>query len=213
MKQTRPRGRPRSFDRDAAVDAAMLVFWEGGYETTSLAELTAALGIAPASLYAAFGSKDGLFYEAIARYAERYGGFDSAMVAVAPSARELIVAMLEGAASAFTRPGLPRGCMVIGSALNCDSESGDVQRSLRDRRRANERDLCKRLQRAHADGELVAAADPAALAKLVATLIQGMSVQARDGAGRAELLAVARAARPVIAASFARTRRRRRDTP
>lgn len=185
----------------------MLLFWERGYETTSLADLTRALGIAPASLYAAFGSKEGLFYEAIARYGEKFGGFDRALIAAAPSARALIGAMLEGAASAFTTEGLPRGCMVISSALNCAEESADVERALRDRRRANEHDLAKRLQRAQVEGELVSSADPGALAKYVATVIQGMSVQARDGAGRDELVGVARAALSVVDASFRRPRR------
>jgi AcrR family transcriptional regulator len=210
MKQTRPRGRPRSFDREAAVEAAMLLFWERGYEATSLVDLTRALGIAPASLYAAFGSKDGLFYAAIERYGEKFGGFAPAMVAAAPSARALIAAMLEGAARAFTARGLPRGCMVISSALNCGVESADVERALRDRRRANEADLAARLRRARRDGELVSSADPDALAKYVATLIQGMSVQARDGADREALLAVARAAIAALDASFRRAPSSRR---
>jgi AcrR family transcriptional regulator len=207
VKQIRSRGRPRTFDRDAAVEAAMLLFWDHGYETTSLADLTRVLGIAPASLYAAFGSKEGLFYEAIARYGEKFGGFDRAMLEAAPSARELGVAMHEGAASAFTSEGLPRGCMVISSALNCGPESADVERALRDRRRANERDIAARFQRARREGELASSADPEALAKYIATVIQGMSVQARDGADRDELLAVARAAVSVLDASFTRTRR------
>jgi len=209
VKEIRARGRPRSFDRDAAIDAAMLLFWARGYETTSLAELTEALGIAPASLYAAFGSKEGLFHEALRRYGEKHNGFDAAMVAAAPSARALIDAMLQGAAIAFTTEGLPRGCMVILAATNCGRESSAVERTLRDKRHANEADLAKRLKRAVADGELVATADPAGLAKFFATVLQGMSVQARDGADRQALLAVARAALSVLDASVARRGRRR----
>jgi len=206
MRQVRSRGRPRGFDRDAAIDAAMLLFWEHGYATTTLSALTTALGIAPASLYAAFGSKDGLFYEAIARYSERHGGFDRAMIEAAPSARALIGAMLDGAARAYTTPGLPRGCMVISAALNCSPEAADVERALRERRRANEHHLAARLARARAEGELSASADPAVIAKTVATVIQGMSVQARDGAERAELVAVARAVQPILDTAFARAR-------
>jgi AcrR family transcriptional regulator len=209
VKKTRARGRPRSFDRDAAIDAAMRLFWARGYEATSLAELTKALGIAPASLYAAFGSKEGLFYEAIRRYGEKHNCFDAGMVAAAPSSYALVEAMLQGAAIAFTTEGLPRGCMIILAATNCGPESANVESALRDKRRANEADLAKRLERAVADGELVASADPAGLAKFFATVLQGMSVQARDGADRQALLAVVRAALTVFDASAARRGRRR----
>ena len=193
----------------------MRLFWARGYESTSLAELTEALGIAPASLYAAFGSKEGLFYEAVARYGEKYTGFDTAMVAAAPSARALIEAMLQGAAAAFTTDGLPRGCMVISAATNCGPESADVERALRDQRRANETHLANRLERAVAEGELTAGTDPGALAKFIATVIQGMSIQARDGADRHALLAVVGSALAIVDASVARRKpgaRRARKT-
>jgi AcrR family transcriptional regulator len=209
VKEIRKRGRPRTFDRDAAIDAAMLLFWSRGYETTSLADLTAALGIAPASLYAAFGSKEQLFHEAIKRYGEKYGGFDPATLAAAPSARALVATLLQGAATAYTVDGQPRGCMVISAAANCSPDSADVERALRNTRRTNEAQLAKRLERAVRDGELSRGTDARTLAKFVATVLQGMSIQARDGANRSALLAVANAALAVVDASVARPRRAR----
>ena len=194
------------FDRAAAIDAAMRLFWSRGYEPTSLADLTAALGIAPASLYAAFGSKQQLFHEALERYREKYGGFDPATLAAAPSARALIATLLQGAATAYTADGTPRGCMIIAAAANCSPDSADVERALRDARRTNEAHLAERLERAVQDGELIPGADPRALAKFVATVLQGMSIQARDGADRSALLAVADAALAVVDAAIARAR-------
>jgi len=209
VKEIRQRGRPRTFDRDAAIDAAMLLFWSRGYDTTSLADLTAELGIAPASLYAAFGSKEQLFREAVERYREKYGGFDPATLSAAHRARALIATLLQGAATAYTTAGQPRGCMIISAAANCSPDSAGVERALRDTRRTNEAHLAKRLERAVRDGELRRGTNPRALAKFVATVLQGMSIQARDGADRSALLAVASAALTVVDASVAGPRHAR----
>lgn len=189
-----PRGRPRAFDRDKALDAAMDLFWARGYETTSLADLTKALAIAPASFYAAFGSKERLFFEAVERYGVRYGALDQQELAAARSARELVETLLLGAAEAFTVKGKPRGCMVISAATNCGPTSAAVETAMRRQRVANVEFLEKRMEQAVAEGELPKGANPRILAKYVATVFQGMSVQARDGASRAELRAVAEVA-------------------
>lgn len=205
MKQSAPgmRGRPRGFDRDEALETAMELFWGRGYETTSLSDLTSALGIAPASFYAAFGSKEKLFYEAVERYAAKYGALEPKALEGVHGARALVEKLLYGAAEAFTVKGKPRGCMVISAATNCGPASAAVETALRKQRIANERFLERRFADAIAEGELPKQANARVLAKYVATVFQGMSVQARDGASRADLRAVAELALAV----FTRTAR------
>src|SRR4051812_45100840 len=113
-----PRGRPRSFDRDAALDRAMLLFWEHGYEATSLSQLTSAMGISPPSLYAAFGDKQALFLETVERYITRGGADAEALMGDAKTAREAIARFLEASAAKLTDPKFPRGCMVVLSAVS-----------------------------------------------------------------------------------------------
>lgn len=132
---TGQRGRPRSFDRDAALDKAMLAFWERGYEATSIADLTASLGIGAPSLYAAFGDKRKLFDEVVAVYGCRYGDFASVALAEEPTARAAVARILREAAEIYTDPAHPRGCMVISAAINTTSD--EVAQALRERRNAN----------------------------------------------------------------------------
>ncbi|MBX3264608.1 MAG: TetR/AcrR family transcriptional regulator [Labilithrix sp.] len=195
------RGRPRGFDRDEALEIAMELFWARGYETTSLADLTSALGIAPASFYAAFGSKEKLFFEAVERYDAAYGALDPDDLEGVRGARAMVEKLLYGATEAFTAKGKPRGCMVISAATNCGPGSAAVEAAMRRQRIANEKFLERRFASAVVDGELPKDADPRALAKYVATVFQGMSVQARDGASRAELRAVAELALAALPAS------------
>jgi AcrR family transcriptional regulator len=169
----------------------MELFWSRGYEATSLADLTAAMGIAPPSLYAAFGSKEELFREAVARYGAKYSAIDAETFAAAPTARAVVERLLYGAAELFTLPGKPRGCMVITAAMNCSEGSQGVEAAMRAQRVLNEALLRKRVSRAIEEGELPSSADAGAMAKFYAAVLQGMSVQARDGATRAELERVA----------------------
>lgn len=193
-REPKKRGRPREFDREAALGRALELFWRRGYEATSLGELTEAMGVTPPSLYAAFGNKEGLFLEAMELYQRRYGASGVRALAEEPTARGAVGRLLLDAAGAFTMPDTPRGCFVILAATNCTAASADVEAALRDRRRAGERAIGERLARAAAEGELPCGVDVAALAKHYATVLQGMSVQARDGASRSELEAVARLA-------------------
>ncbi|UGT63462.1 TetR/AcrR family transcriptional regulator [Nocardia asteroides] len=107
------RGRPRAFERAAALNRAREVFWEHGYEGTSLADLTTAMGIASPSLYAAFGSKEALFREAVELYGATYGGYTERALREEPTARASIEAMLRDNAAAYTAPELPHGCMIV----------------------------------------------------------------------------------------------------
>ncbi|WP_329334876.1 TetR/AcrR family transcriptional regulator [Streptomyces sp. NBC_00663] len=189
VKQAKPRGRPRSFDRATALEKAILAFWEHGYEATSVSDLTRVMGIGAPSLYAAFGDKRALFEEVVLEYGKRYGSFGDRALAEEPTARAAVERMLREAAVEYTAPGHPHGCLVIHAATNCTS--AEVEESLRDRRNANIAAFESRIRADIATGELPADTDAAALARHAGAMIQGMSQQARDGASREELEALA----------------------
>ncbi|WP_232828392.1 TetR/AcrR family transcriptional regulator [Kribbella monticola] len=191
---TAQRGRPRSFDRQAALERAALAFWEHGYETTSISDLTTALGIGAPSLYAAFGDKRQLFYEAVASYQATHGSFTARAMAEEPTARDAIVRILREAATEYTSPDHPRGCLVISAAQNCSPASADVAKALRDTRNKNLRLLEDRIRSDVDSGILPGDTDAHGLALFAAATTQGMSQQARDGAGREDLEAIAEAA-------------------
>ncbi|GAA2465464.1 TetR/AcrR family transcriptional regulator [Streptomyces macrosporus] len=191
---TRQRGRPRSFDRDTALEKALRTFWEHGYETTSIADLTRAMGIAAPSLYAAFGDKKTLFEEVVEVYVHRYGGFIGRALAEEPTARGAVGRVLREAAVEYTEPGRPPGCLVINAAVNAAPASAEVAEALRAMREENVRAFASRIRAGVAAGELPEDTDVSALARFTAAVLQGMSQQARDGAGRGELEAVADAA-------------------
>jgi len=180
----RPRGRPLSFDRNAALEKAMHVFWERGYEAASISELTAAMGITAPSLYTAFGDKEHLFFEAIELYGNGPGGFGARALAEEPTARGAVQRLLEEAADELTRECHPLGCMMV-----CSVGAEHIQKALVKRRAIGLESMQNRLQRGVDDGELPAGTDTLALANFYATIYQGMSMQAKDGATRASLLA------------------------
>jgi AcrR family transcriptional regulator len=190
-KSARPRGRPRAFDRDVALEQAMLVFWRLGYEAASLSELTAAMGINPPSLYAAFGDKERLFLEAVQRYVEVQGIPAERALQEAPTAREGIAAMLRISAEEWTKPCHPAGCMVVTAATNCSAGAEHVQAALAKRRAEATARMRERIERGIEAGELPPDTNAAALATFFSTVYQGMTVQARDGASPDDLLATA----------------------
>ncbi len=183
-------GRPLSFDRDAALHQAMLAFWRNGYETTSVADLTAAMGITPPSLYAAFGDKRRLFLEAMRRYAGDPAELDRSL-AGAPTARDAARAMLEAAATAFTGEATPKGCLLASAAASGSHEAADVRAAIAGVRQDVARRLVARIDQDVAAGALPGTTDAAGLSDLVIAVVQGMSVLARDGVARERLLALA----------------------
>ena len=188
------RGRPRRFDRQAALQRAMEVFWDRGYQATSMSDLLEAMGINSPSLYAAFGCKEALYREAIAYFAETESDDILAPFRNAPTAREAIEGYLMASARTFTRPGRPPGCMVVLSAVNAVGVGEETSRILREMRAGSVAMIEQRLSRAIAERELPAPLDLRAIAGYYVTVQQGMSIQARDGASRAMLEAIAQGA-------------------
>jgi AcrR family transcriptional regulator len=183
----KPRGRPRSFDRDAALAAAMEVFWRKGFEATSISDLTEAMGINPPSLYSAFGDKEKLFLEAIESYSARRG--DSCPYADQPTARGAIQTLLTYVAQDLTESSHPRGCLMMMAATTAANTSPALQKVLSQKRLAAREHLRQRIKRGIEEGDVPAGTDAAALADFYSALLAGMSLQARDGASRKSLLA------------------------
>ncbi|MFB7915552.1 TetR/AcrR family transcriptional regulator [Streptomyces sp. NPDC056061] len=180
----------RAFDRDQALAAALREFWTHGYDTTSIASLTEAMGIRPPSLYAAFGDKRQLFEEAVELYAHTYG----VVPAPGSDARSTIAAMLQHLAADYTDPSHPPGCLVISAATNCGPGSQDIKAKLRAMREKTKAAIASSIRVDIDAGRLPAATDADGLAAFYAAVIQGMDQQARDGADRETLRRIADAA-------------------
>lgn len=185
------RGRPRSFDRENALRQAMEVFWRQGFDNASLTDLTQAMGINSPSLYAAFGSKEALFKEAMELYLRTEGGGIWNQVDSAPTAHIAVDRVLRTSAEAFTRGPEPRGCLIVLAAPQLQGANPVICDTLKQHRIANVDLLERRLLRGIAEGELSPAANCRAIANYYVTVQHGMSIQARDGASREVLLSVA----------------------
>jgi AcrR family transcriptional regulator len=194
LEARRGRGRPRAFDRDAALARAMVLFWRKGFEATSIADLTQAMGIGSPSLYAAFGSKEALYIEALRHYRATYDQRGLNSLRSDMPAREAIERYLMGAAAALAGDiDHPAGCMVTLASV-CADEHRDLHDLMRTERQVSFDLLKQRLCKAVEEGEIPASVDAHALARYVQTVIFGISVLARDGGSRHDLEAAARIA-------------------
>ncbi|HZV98730.1 MAG TPA: TetR/AcrR family transcriptional regulator [Methylophilaceae bacterium] len=179
-------GRPRAFNEDEALDRALNLFWEKGYEGTSLADLTSSLGINKPSLYAAFGNKEALFYKALQRYASGPAAY-TMQALNEPTARQVVEKLLRASAELLTHADNPQSCLIVSGALAGSTASHPVRDKLAEYRNAYLEALSQRFRRAQAEGDLPPDCDAAMLARYVATVHQGMSVQASSGATRLQL--------------------------
>jgi AcrR family transcriptional regulator len=183
-------GRPRAFDTDKALENALEVFWQKGYEGASLSDLTEAMGINKPSLYAAFGNKEQLFLKAIELYEQRpcaffYPALDQ------PTAWQVAEFMLNGAATSLADKSHPQGCVIVQGALSCSEAGTSVKQALIAKRLEGEQALTARFARAQAEGDLPQSADPQALACYLGAVLQGMAIQATNGASTEQLIQVA----------------------
>jgi len=180
------RGRPRAFDEEEVLDVAMRLFWEHGFDGTSMSELTEAMGINRRSVYAAFGNKEALFTAALERYLAGPGAFVEKARAL-PTAREVAEAFLRGSVEAFTSSDRPSGCMAVHSGLCCSDAAAAIRSDLAARRVAGVDAFRERFDRAQLDGDLPPDVDTRALASYIVALSNGISIQANSGIGREAL--------------------------
>lgn len=186
MEAVVPRGRPREFCVDAALVAALRVFWSKGYEGASMTDLTEAMGITRPSLYAAFGNKEALFRKALDLYErEKLGYMDTALEA--STARGVAERLLQGALENQTSSSDPRGCLEVISSVACGAEAEAIRIEVRERSQAAHGALIERMRRAIAEGDFSTPIDADSIAKYLTAIIQGMAVQAGSGASREEL--------------------------
>jgi AcrR family transcriptional regulator len=182
-------GRPRGFDTAAALDAAMRVFWEKGYEGATLRDLTDAMRINRSSMWAAFGNKEELFKQAFGRYIDTYQGYMREALEK-PKIREVIESSLRGTVTFLATPGNPKGCLSVHGALAVGDEADPIKQWLIEARKRGLALARKRFEQAKRSGDLGDDVDPAALTRYVAALIQGLGVQHASGATKAELMKV-----------------------
>lgn len=182
-------GRPREFDRDAALQTMQELFWRHGFEGVSMADLVAATGLASARLYAAFGSKEQMFREAVELYMLTEGGFADRALAEEPTLVDALRRMLRDAIDVYAKP-QPRGCMVVASATNCTPGHEEIREWLEKCRHERTQSITGAIRAAKAAGELRPDADVQQLGDYFATVLNGLSVQARDGVPLRRLRAV-----------------------
>lgn len=190
MTQKAPIGRPRGFDADEALERAMRVFWEQGYEGASLTALTSAMGITRTSMYAAFGNKEDLFRKALERYAEGPASYGAQAVREA-TARQVATVFLGGSVRATTHPDSPAGCLGVQGSLAAGDPGGNARDVLVAWRNEHTARLRDRFRQAVDEGDLPPGTDPGLLARYLMTVANGIAVQAASGASRDDLQLVA----------------------
>ncbi|MBT2246033.1 TetR/AcrR family transcriptional regulator [Sphingobium sp. BHU LFT2] len=175
-------GRPRAFDRNAAIDTAMMLFWAQGYEPTSLAQLRESMGgLSSASFYAAFTSKEALFHEVVDRYIRSYGQVTASLKDDTLAPRDAIEMAMRKSAAMQTAQSHPPGCLIMLGASNCSPENRQVEALLALERERNRQGIERHVARAKANGDLPPSTDTVAMARMFSTFLSGMSFEARDG--------------------------------
>ncbi|MEP3345872.1 MAG: TetR/AcrR family transcriptional regulator [Litoreibacter sp.] len=185
-------GRPRSFDTENAIQHAMLLFWERGYEATSMADLSAAMGLNPPSIYAAFKNKEMLFQKCVEAYVESIASYAPRAFEEEPTVELAMQRFISEAIEAFTIHDQPKGCLLISGATNCSKGSQGAQDFLTTYRQGSEAVIADRIQRGIQEGDMPLETNAALLAKYISVTVQGMAAQARDGVDAATLQEVAK---------------------
>jgi len=182
------RGRPKTFDRDAALDKALTLFWTHGYEGTSLSDLVAATGAKAPTLYAEFENKEGLFRAAMERYVERFSAErNAALQDESKPVAEAVESWFRATAACFTNCDTPAGCFFICTSTALSSSSSEIAHMLRQQHDAQQQTLLDFLTARQQRGDIPAQVDILSLARYLACMLQGMSVRAREGAPKADL--------------------------
>jgi AcrR family transcriptional regulator len=192
MEKVATRGRPREFDTEDSLAAALGVFWSKGYEAASLTDLTEAMGITRPSLYAAFGNKEALFKQALDLYATEKLAYVRAALD-APTAKGVAERLLNGAVEMMTSSGC-RGCMGVMASMHCQGTDSPIRQAVSERTDSSRVALLERMQRAIDEGDFAISVEAEAMTRYLSALMQGMSVQASSGASREEIQQVAEAA-------------------
>lgn len=189
MTSSKPRGRPRTFDRDAALAQAIRLFWRKGYESTSVRDLSDELGVGQPSLYSAFGDKRSFFTEAVVAYDQEHGIFIRAALGEEPLATDALRRILAEAPTRYTRRGLPRGCLLAGGDIGSDDE--EVHAFLSRLRSQSTALISERIAADIDAGFLPEDTNANGLASYVTTVLNGLAQRARDNATRRELQDIA----------------------
>ena len=179
-------GRPISFDRDAALEAAMLLFWERGFEGASMADLTQAMGINPSSIYAAFGDKHALFSLSVKRYLETRARYATEALEE-PTLEKVIRALFDNTVAFLTTPGHPPTCMTLTGAMGCSAEAAPARDLMTEVRRQNEVAIRERLLEARKSGELSKDINVDDYTRYLSSILAGLSIQAANGSTKTEL--------------------------
>jgi AcrR family transcriptional regulator len=189
----RSRGRPAEFDRDTALKEATKLFWERGYEGTSLDDLIAAMGISASSFYNSFGSKEALYCEATRSYLESSGQwFFGILNDESTDTKTAFARLFEATAKEFTRGDHPPGCMISLAGTHCPPEMENIREMMAEHRAFSEDAMAARIRKGVADGDMPKDTDCDMLAAYYSAVARGLAVQARDGASRAKLAEIGR---------------------
>ena len=179
-------GRPISFDKNAALEAAMLLFWERGFEGTSMADLTQTMGLSPSSIYAAFGDKHTLFSLAVKRYLDTRAQYATEALAK-PTLGAVIRALFDSTVTHLTTPGQPSACMTLVGAMGCSVDATPASDLLREVRRQNEAAMKCRFLEARKIGELPKDVNVDDFTRYVSLMLAGLSIQIANGSTKIEL--------------------------